>query len=74
MNPKEFDLEDLGALLLCATDNLLILHNVLGERYGNDPACEGVYAVWANLRWVAEEMTDQIGRLPPEMLEKAKGK
>lgn len=74
MNPKEFSLEDLGALLLCATDNLLVLHNALGERYGNDPACEGVYAVWANLRWVAEEMTDQIGRLPPEMLEKAKGK
>ena len=71
MNPKNFNLSDLGMLLLSVTDNLLILHNVLGERYGNDPACEGVYAVWANLHWVAEEMTDQIGRLPETMLEQA---
>lgn len=69
MNPKNFNLSDLAMLLLSATDNLLVLHNVLGEKYGNDPACEGVYAVWANLRWVAEEMIDQIDRLPEGMLE-----
>ena len=74
MNPKNFNLSDLGMLLLSVADNLLVLHNVLGERYGNDPACEGVYAVWANLRWVAEEMTDQIGSLPEAMLEQAMGK
>lgn len=72
MNPKEFDLEDLSALLLCAINNLLVLHDALDDEFGNNPACEGVYSVWAQLRWIADEMSNQIVRLTPEMLAIAK--
>lgn len=72
MNPKEFDLEDLSALLRCAINNLLVLHDALDAEVGSNPACDGVYSVWAQLRWIADEMSDQIARLTPEMLAVAK--
>lgn len=72
MNPKEFDLEDLIALLRCTINNLLVLHDALDDQIGCTPACEGVYSVWAQLHWIADEMGDQIVRLTPEMLAVAK--
>lgn len=71
MDPKKFDLEDLSALLACAVDNLLVLHNALEDRCGNDPAYEGLYSVWAQIHWIAGEMNDQISKLSPESISAA---
>lgn len=71
MDPKKFDLEDMSALLTCTVDNLLVLHNALEDRCGNDPAYEGLYSVWAQLHWIAGEMNDQISKLPPEAISAA---
>lgn len=71
----QYDLEDLAVLLACACDNLLLIHTGIEYRSMDERSILNViFAAYANLRWLAEQIQNEIDKLPHELVSKAGGK